>query len=107
MNRSANPAGDTPETASDKPRPGTETEHVAQVIHDAIDRFAVHAAEAEQRVRDAAADAQDRIRSSKDAARAKTDEAASAVETYVDHHPWTALGIAFGAGVILSSLLRR
>lgn len=107
MNKSANPPGDTPDTASNKPRPGTETEHVAQVIHDAIDRFAVHAAEAEQRVRDAAADAEDKLRVSRDAARAKTDEAASAVEGYVEHHPWTALGIAFGVGMILSSLLRR
>ena len=107
MNETENPLGEEPVTESNDPRPGTETEHVARIIHEAIDRFAVHAAEAEQRVRDAATDAQERIRASRDAARVKKDEAASAVEEYVDQHPWTALGIAFGAGVIVSSLLRR
>jgi ElaB/YqjD/DUF883 family membrane-anchored ribosome-binding protein len=92
---------------SNESRPNSESERVAQVIHEAVDRFAQHAAQAEQRIRDAAADAQDKVESTKRTARLKGEEAASAVEEYVDNHPWASLGIAFGAGIIISSLLRR
>jgi ElaB/YqjD/DUF883 family membrane-anchored ribosome-binding protein len=88
-------------------RPGSESERVAQVIHEAVDRFAQQAAQAEQRLKDAAADAQRKVETSKRAARVKGEEAASVVEEYVDEHPWASLGIAFGAGIIISSILRR
>ncbi|MGB5451307.1 MAG: hypothetical protein WBN00_04385 [Sedimenticolaceae bacterium] len=85
----------------------SETERVAKMIHEAIDRLAVHAAEAEQRIKDAAADAQSKVHATKQNAKAKGSEAVTVTENYVDQHPWAALGIAFGAGIIISSLLRR
>ncbi|MGD2073877.1 MAG: hypothetical protein PVI91_11400 [Gammaproteobacteria bacterium] len=105
MNESSKPSVE--EIKSNEPRPGSESERVAQAIHEAVDRFAQHAAQAEQRIRDAAAEAQHKVETSKRSARAKGEEAASAVEEYIDKHPWASLGIAFGAGIIVSSLLRR
>ena len=85
----------------------TEAERIAEIIHEAIDRFTVQAAEAEQRVRDAADDVQTRVRTSRQRARTRVYDTTEAVEEYIDDHPWAALGIAFGAGIVLSSLLRR
>ena len=85
----------------------SESERLAQVIHDAIDRFAERAADAEQRVRRAGDEARVRAEGARERARAGTREAEQAVESYVDRHPWTALGVAFGAGIVISSLLRR
>jgi ElaB/YqjD/DUF883 family membrane-anchored ribosome-binding protein len=85
----------------------SESERVAEVVHEALDRFTTQAAEAEKRVREAADDAQQRLQSSKHRVREKGRETANVIEEYVDEHPWTSLGVAFGAGIILSSLLRR
>jgi ElaB/YqjD/DUF883 family membrane-anchored ribosome-binding protein len=85
----------------------TESERIAQTIHDAVDRFAAQAADAEQRVRAAAGDAETRMKASGRAARGRATEAGHAVESYIDEHPWTSLGVAFGAGIIISSMLRR
>ncbi len=91
----------------DESRANSESERVAQVLHDALDRFAQHAAQAEQRLKDVAAEARHKVASSQNTARVKSEEVASAVEDYVDGHPWASLGIAFGAGVVIASLLRR
>ncbi len=85
----------------------SESERIAQVIHEAIDRFAEHAAEAEQRIKDAAAGAQVTIKTKQKSVRKTADNAERAVESYVEQHPWAALGAAFGVGVLISSLLRR
>ena len=37
----------------------------------------------------------------------KTREAATATDTYVHSHPWTAIGAAAGAGLLLGLLLRH
>lgn len=100
-----------PTTASSKSAKGnttgTESERIAEVIHDALDRFTVHAAEAEKRVKDAAGEARIKIKATKNDARRNAGEATHAVEDYVEEHPWAALGVAFGAGIVISALLRR
>lgn len=105
MSRSTNPS--TAESDTIDAKSGSETERVARKIHEAIDRFAEHAADAEQRVRDAASEAEARLQSGKQTAKVKGTQAAAATENYIDEHPWAALGIAFGAGIVISSLLRR
>jgi ElaB/YqjD/DUF883 family membrane-anchored ribosome-binding protein len=107
MSPSTHSTADKSDKEEARANPGSETERVAQMIHEAIDRLAVHAAEAEQRIGDAAADAQSKVRETKRTAKAKGSEAVTVTENYVDQHPWAALGIAFGAGIIISSLLRR
>ena len=85
----------------------SETERLAQVIHDAVDRVSEQVAEAELRVRQAGDEARAKVDAAQRKAKTSTREAERAVERYVDQHPWTSLGVAFGAGIIISSLLRR
>lgn len=85
----------------------SESERLAQVIHDAVDRVSEQVAEAELRVRQAGEEARAKVDAAQRRTRAGTREAERAVERYVDEHPWTALGVAFGAGIIISSFLRR
>jgi len=85
----------------------TETERMVNILHEALDRFADHAGSAERRVRSSAGDVREGVRGGAARARVRGNEAANIVEEYVDDHPWTAAGIAFGAGIIVSSLLRR
>jgi ElaB/YqjD/DUF883 family membrane-anchored ribosome-binding protein len=85
----------------------TETERLVKVLHEALDRVAEHAGGAEEQVRDSAASVQERVRSTGRQVSAKGGEAANVIEEYVDDHPWAAVGLAFGAGIILSSMLRR
>lgn len=88
-------------------QPSTETERMVEILHEALDRFGAQAGSAERRLRESAGEVREGVRSTGRRARARGNEAANAVEDYVDDHPWAAVGIAFGAGIILSSLLRR
>jgi ElaB/YqjD/DUF883 family membrane-anchored ribosome-binding protein len=85
----------------------TETERMVNILHEALDRFAEHAGSAERQARSTADDVREGARRRAVRARDKGNEAANIVEEYVDDHPWTAAGIAFGAGIIVSSMLRR
>ena len=67
-----------------------------QKAHDAIDTAQVKADELKVRAQDAA-----------DTAQAKGEEVMDQVSTYVREHPVSAAGIAFAAGMLVSSLLRR
>lgn len=87
--------------------PATETERMVDILHAALDRFADNAGSAERQVRSTASDVGEGIREGAAHARVKGSEAANIVEEYVGDHPWTAAGIAFGAGIIVASLLRR
>lgn len=91
----------------DKRRAQSVAEPLIEVIRDALDQFSASADDAEERVKGAASELQTRVRSTARQAKGRGQEAANAVEDYVDGHPWAALGIAFGAGILLSSILRR
>lgn len=86
---------------------GTEMERMVDILHAALNRFADHAGSAERKVRETAGDVGEGLREGAAHARVKGNEAANIVEDYVGDHPWTAAGIAFGAGIIVASLLRR
>jgi len=68
------------------------TEKLADKAHDAVDSAAEKATHAEEKMRDVAAQGQDVLK---------------AVSSYVKENPLTALGLAFAAGTIFSSLTRR
>ncbi len=68
------------------------TEKVADKAHDAVDSAAEKAARAEERLREATEQGHDVI---------------TAVTEYVKENPLTALGLAFAAGTIFSSMTRR
>jgi ElaB/YqjD/DUF883 family membrane-anchored ribosome-binding protein len=71
---------------------GQTTEKLADKAHDAVDGAAEKVSEAEERLREAAAQGQDVL---------------AAVSAYVKENPLTALGLAFAAGTIFSSMSRR
>lgn len=53
------------------------------------------------------ANAKDRLRDLQQAATEKTQAAAQATDEYVHEHPWQAIGIAAGLGVVIGALLNR
>jgi ElaB/YqjD/DUF883 family membrane-anchored ribosome-binding protein len=71
---------------------GQTTDRMADKAHDAVDSAAEKVNQAEERLREAAAQGQDVLAS---------------VSTYVKENPLTALGLAFAAGTIFSSMTRR
>ncbi len=68
------------------------TEKVADRAHEAVDSAAEKAGRAEERLREATEQGHDVV---------------TAVTEYVKENPLTALGLAFAAGTIFSSMTRR
>jgi ElaB/YqjD/DUF883 family membrane-anchored ribosome-binding protein len=83
------------------------TDQMASLAHDTVDRVAGAAATAENRVRGAAARTAEQARAMQEEARAAADEGVRKTRSYIEANPVLSAGIAFAAGVILSSLLRR
>lgn len=93
------------ETTTTKPHPATN--RATEAVHEAVDRAAATAGPAEDRLRDAASSARVRARETGDRLQERSEELASQTRRYVDDHPLASLGIAFAAGLVISSLLRR
>jgi ElaB/YqjD/DUF883 family membrane-anchored ribosome-binding protein len=83
------------------------TDAAARVAHEFVDRVAKLAAESEQRIRNASVNAEHSLKETLDTARTKSLAAKESVGDLVQRHPWAAVGIAFGVGVLLSTLARR
>jgi ElaB/YqjD/DUF883 family membrane-anchored ribosome-binding protein len=83
------------------------TERLASMAHDTVDRVADVATEAEREVRDAASRAARQAREAGEQAMAAADEHISKLRGYVEENPMLSAGIAFVAGMVLWSLLRR
>ena len=83
------------------------TENLAHKAHETIDRFARNSAEAEHKVREQAEAAARKARETEERARAAADRSAERVNAYIKENPIMSAGIAFVAGVFISSLLRR
>lgn len=83
------------------------TERVADKAHSAIDGAAENAAEAERELRQAAAEAAARARRSEEQVAEAIDQNVARVREYIEQNPIQSAGIAFVAGVVLSSLLKR
>jgi ElaB/YqjD/DUF883 family membrane-anchored ribosome-binding protein len=83
------------------------TEAAARVAHEFVDRVAKLAAESEERIRSATVNAEHTLKETLDTARNKSLAAKESVGDLVQRHPWAAVGIAFGIGVLLSTLARR
>jgi ElaB/YqjD/DUF883 family membrane-anchored ribosome-binding protein len=82
-------------------------ERLASKAHDTVDRVAEAATYAEREVRNAAARTAEQARQLRDQAVERADENVQRVRSYVEQNPMMAAGIAFAAGVLLSSLFRR
>ena len=82
------------------------TEAAATMAHEFVDRVAKVASESEERIRKTANNAEAVLQQSLSGARTKLSSTGDSVTDFVQQHPFAALGIAFGTGVLLSYLTR-
>jgi ElaB/YqjD/DUF883 family membrane-anchored ribosome-binding protein len=82
-------------------------DRLAERAHETIENAAAGAAHVEREIRRVASDAADRIRRSEGEIVDVMDENLRKVRQYVEKNPMQSAAIAFAAGVVLSSLLRR
>ncbi|HEX6998157.1 MAG TPA: hypothetical protein VF322_08425 [Gammaproteobacteria bacterium] len=106
MNRAADDRDPTSAEALREPG-GATAERLASKAHEAIDKAATTASQAEQHVRTTATKAADAARRSEQQVEQRLGEGVERLRRYVERNPMASAGIAFAAGVILSSLLRR
>jgi ElaB/YqjD/DUF883 family membrane-anchored ribosome-binding protein len=85
----------------------TMTDRLASMAHDTIDRVSEGANYAEREVRNAASRSADHARHVQEQAKETADEQLRKARSFFETKPLMGAGIAFVAGVILSSLLRR
>lgn len=85
--------------------PGTDA--AARMAHDFVDRVAQLAEQSEERIRSAALNAEQNLRETLTTARVKGTAARESVGDLVQRHPWAAVGIAFGVGVLIATLARN
>lgn len=83
------------------------TDAAARMAHEFVDRVALLAEQSEERIRSAALNAEQTLRESLSTARTKGTAAKESVGDLVQRHPWAAVGIAFGVGVLIATLARR
>ncbi len=111
-------------TAADDGNPHAGTEAAARIAHDFVDRVAKIAGQSEEKLRNVSANAETSVKHSLETAKhsletargkigetrtalsAKSGEVQTSVTGFVKEHPFAALGIAFGTGVLLSYLTR-
>ena len=79
------------------------SERAADVLHEGVDKLKERIEPGEARIREAAATAEDKLRDAGD----KYGELADQAREYVRMHPLTSAAVAFAAGVVFVSWLRR
>jgi ElaB/YqjD/DUF883 family membrane-anchored ribosome-binding protein len=80
---------------------------LASMAHDTIDRVAPKISRAEQEVRSAAARTADGAKNLQAQAVEATEQGLASARSYIESNPLTTAIIAFAAGALLSSLVRR
>lgn len=85
----------------------TYSERMTQAAHETVDRVGEHAADMERRLKDKADDIKRKSYETRDKARSMSEDVAENARSYTREHPIATLAMAFGAGVLLSRLMRR
>ena len=85
----------------------TMTNRAAAKAHETVDRVADAADDAEQQVRGAAARKVRQAKELQDDMLDAVSDKLGKVDSYVKENPFTAAGIAFALGAIVSALIRR
>jgi ElaB/YqjD/DUF883 family membrane-anchored ribosome-binding protein len=85
----------------------TMTNRAASMAHETVDRVADAADDAEKQVRGAAARKVRQAKELQDDMLDAVSDKLGKVDSYVKENPFTAAGIAFALGAIVSALLRR
>jgi ElaB/YqjD/DUF883 family membrane-anchored ribosome-binding protein len=85
----------------------TYSERAAEAIHDHVDEIEERLEAGEERLREAAANAKEEIEDARDRAGEDLKVLAELARGYVRDHPLTSAAVAFAAGVVFVSVLRR
>jgi ElaB/YqjD/DUF883 family membrane-anchored ribosome-binding protein len=85
----------------------TTTDYIAAKAHETVDTIAERAQRAEREVRGAASKTAEQARQLQEDATAKAEQSLRRANSYLESNPLAFVGIAFAAGLLLSSLLRR
>jgi len=80
---------------------------IAAMAHETVDQVASIAGQAEQQVRGAATQVAEQTEELRDQATKMAKRRVKQARKYVEQNPLLAAGIAFAAGVVIRSLLRR
>ncbi|HUF74054.1 MAG TPA: hypothetical protein VMR74_14305 [Gammaproteobacteria bacterium] len=89
------------------PGNGSTTDRLASMAHESIDRVTPKANRAETEVRDTVARTAEGVKHLEEQALDTAKDGLHKAQAYIDRNPLMAAGIAFGAGVLLSMLIRR
>lgn len=81
------------------------SDKVTEVLHESVDTIGAHASVTEDKIRNSAATSADAVSEKSEQIKACWNN--SAVGKYTKENPLAAAGIAFTAGVLLTSLLKR
>lgn len=83
------------------------SDRLASMAHETIDRVTPKANRAENEVRNAAAKTTEGAKQLQEQAVEAAEEGLRAARSYIASNPLTTAGLAFAAGVLLSSFIRR
>lgn len=83
------------------------TDKTVAAAHEAIDRLSERVAKTEERLRGAASEGQHSWTEKQEQVRAQVEGSVSGARDYARENPLAAAGIAFAAGIVVASLLRR
>ncbi len=83
------------------------TDRLASMAHDTIDRVTPKISRAEQEMRSAAAKTADGAKNLQAQAVEATEQSLASARSYIEKNPLTTAAIAFAAGALLSTLVRR
>lgn len=84
-----------------------KTERFADAAHRAVDTVADQLAEAERKLRDGASTQQEALRDAVTTAATKAKKARTKTRRFIDENSLMATGMAFAAGILFASWLRR
>lgn len=83
------------------------TDHFAAKAHETVDSLAERAQHAEREVRGAAERTADHVRELRDEYAESAEQSLKRASSYMESNPLAVAGVAFVAGVLFSTLLRR
>lgn len=83
------------------------TQRVAKAAHDAIEDTAAKAEPLELQLREKASNAGDKVEAGHEATQQQVEQTIASIEKFVNEKPVAAAGVAFAAGIVVSTLLRR
>jgi len=86
---------------------GTATDHFAAKAHETVDSLAERAQRAEREVRGAAERTAEQARQLRDDYMDTAEQSLRRATSYMESNPLAVIGIAFVAGVLLSTMIRR